>query len=301
MPSVAPNPAATHLLRRTIRPYGKGQITVTLSLWNSGIPCPDAASDLPGVQNWIVYRLYAHMPRKKAQIVFEGADQPPQADMDDVAVNVLDRLTRLPGDPGAEDESWTPEQLDFVLKHGRALRIAATERLAWSMPSPAQLRLGFEVIYTRRADTRANFRHHYSAGVLGVAARTKTEAKAAFGQAIGSHLSALPEFRVGAVSKEVYALYPHGTDWVIQVIDPTKPQAPLGESLRFAAATSEEAKGILTQVQGKRESTRPVVVPEPAGVTMPPFAASGRKATRPKARASIMPSIRVPRFPELAT
>ncbi len=276
--SVAPTPNAVHLLRRTLRPYGTGNLVVTLSLWDTGNEHPQGG-------NWLTYRLYSSMPGsgKRTEIVFEGTTAPAM-DPDDVAVRLIDRLTRRPGDEGTEEEAWTPTQLDWVLHHGRAVREVAVNRLAWSIPTAQQLRAGFDVVYAKRVDPRAALRHQYSSGVVMAAARTKTEAKTAFARAVGGQLSSLPVFRVGVNSRQVYALYPHGADWVLQVVDPTRPQAPLGESVRFQAGTVAEAEALLTKTMGTREGKAPISVPPPAGprVATPP---PPQPKKRPKARA----------------
>jgi hypothetical protein len=100
-----------------------------------------------------------------------------------------------------------------------------------------------------------DLRHRFQVGVIDVAARTRKDAQKSFADAIRNHLSALPSFAKNAKGS-FYALFPKGSEWVIQPVDPSK-QDWLGEAYSFAARSPEEAETELARVANQTESIRP--------------------------------------------
>jgi hypothetical protein len=231
---------ATHLGRYVLRPDGKDGIAFTLSMYDVGIPTGDGGT-------WVGYRLYQRTPDgdRKGTVLFESRTVPPTPSRDpaDLAKVILDTLAAGPGDLSPDPtESYTPEQLEFATKWGAKVREVAKQKFGWSDDDVRKLRADLDITYSRREDVKAHSRHQMRTGVIEVKARTKREAVAEMREAIRNHTAAIPQFRVGPVSKQVYALYPHGAEMVIQTVRPQHPEAPLGDSMRFRAKDLAEAK-----------------------------------------------------------
>lgn len=230
-----------HLGRYVLRPDGPKGISFTLSMYDTGIPDGTGGT-------WIGYRLYQRPPDgdRKGSVLFENRLQAPTPTKDpaDLAKLILDTLAVGPGDISPDPtESYTPEQLAWATKWGAKVRQAAKEKFGWMDKDLKPLRADFlDITYKHRDDYKAHKRHQMNTGVIQVSARTKREAVADLRAAIQNHISALPQFKVGEVSKQVYCLFPHGAEQVIQVVRPQHPESPLGDSLRFKAKDLEDAK-----------------------------------------------------------
>lgn len=260
--SILPNPTippsalvlgAHHLRRYVIRPYGRKPaampaVSVTLSLWNTA--CPSAG---PGTTPFIGWRLYVQDPSlpgasRRGIVVWEADNYIPAPDQDvtDIAVAIFEHVTTRPGDKCAtpvDHTQWTPAQLDFAIRHGIATRAEARRRLARSPEELTPLRTDLEVQYSKRKDLGARDavepRHWLRFGLVSANGHTKREAQDALNAAIANHVSHKPEFRVR--NGNVYALLAEGSEYVIQVIHPDRPDAPLGDVLRFQAKDVQEA------------------------------------------------------------
>lgn len=231
--------APRQLLRRTFHPYGKEGASFSIVLRDG----PAGSS----------YQLTAREPGvKKPRTVFDGPAVL-SADLDETAASILDVLTRAPGDDESHDFSqYTPPQLDWAVQHAHALRQLVGARLAWQ-DSKVDLRSDLEATYSRRA--LGELRHRFRFGIVDVAARTKRDAKAGCSDAIRNQCSATPIFGKNGMG-ELYALFPRGAEWVIQVLQPGS-QDWLGDVHTFAARTPEEAEAELSRLVNERQSRRP--------------------------------------------
>jgi len=231
---------ASHLGRYVIRPDGPKGIAFTLSMYDTTIPSGDGGT-------WVGYRLYQRAPNgdRKGTVIFEDKLVPPGPTKDpaDLAKVILDTLAAGPGDLSPDPtEHYSPEQLAWATKWGAAVRKAAKEKFGWSDDEVRELRADLSMVYNRREDLKAHSRHQLRTGVIEVKARTKREAVAEMREAIRNHVSAIPQFQVGSVSRQLYCLYPHGSEMVIQTLRPQYPGSLLGDAMRFKARDLEEAK-----------------------------------------------------------
>ena len=231
---------ASHLGRYVLRPDGPKGIAFTLSMYDTSIPTGDGGT-------WVGYRLYQRTPEgdRKGTVIFEDKlhAATPTKDPADLAKLILDTLAAGPGDLSPDPTvGYTPEQLAWSTKWGAKVRKVAAEKFGWSDNELRKLRADLDFTYSRRVDAKAHSRHQLRTGVIEVKARTKREAVAEMRDAIRNHVGSLPQFRIGDVSRQVYCLYPHGGEQVIQCIRPQHPESPLGDSMRFKAKDLEEAK-----------------------------------------------------------
>lgn len=223
------------LLRRTFHPYGKEgpAFSVTLRDSREG-PEYLFTQRNPGTK--------APMPLFQGRVVLSS-------DLDETAAEVLEILTRAPGDDTHTNfQEYTPEQLDFAVQHGRILRQVVGERLAWN-EAKVNPRMDLKLEYKKRKI--GDLRHRFRSGVVDVSARTRKEGKEAFEDAVRNHLSALPSFARNA-SGSVYALFPRGSEWVIQPLHPGDREL-LGEPHLFAARSPEEAESELARAVNAEE------------------------------------------------
>lgn len=232
------------------------------------------------------YKL-THHPKgtRHGLTVFEGsvARAP---DPEDAAVELLRTLTVRPGEPGDERLSaYTPAQLSWCMHFGEALRKSAAARLGWSDATEATIHADLDVVAMVRAELKAGSRYRYRLGVLEVAARTQRAAKAALAAAVGAQCAITPAVRVGEVTRDVYLMYPLGTEFVLQLIHPKRIN-PIGVAERYEAPSSTEALAILDATVAKREREvykhhQPAIVPD-----LPVRSASGVRhkavSTRPR-------------------
>jgi len=260
-----------HIERTVLHPYGRGKgPSFTLSLYDTGIPHP-------GGGTWRGFRFYQHHKGMKSGVLFQGTEAPGR----DPIPSILDRLTRAPGDtPDESTADASPDQLTFLLQHAPAVRREAARRFAWDVKT-ANLRADLEVVYQARHLRGPGARHRMTLGVLTAQGATKAEARESLISQIGHQVSAVPVFRVGALTGLVYARYPHGEDTVLQTVDPRRPEAPLGDSLRFKAANQRDAEEIAETMIAEAERRAPPAPPS-------------RPSVRPSARSMRprVPSIR---------
>lgn len=303
-PTVPPSALAlgAHALKRyTFRPWGRGPAaegrpSFTLSLWDTARP--SSALGPP----FIGYRLYLHEAgTRRGRVVFDRDDFVPEAGMDlnGVAIAILDAITTRPGDvAGEHTEELTPAQLDFVVRWGADLRRAARERLAWSPEQLRDLRADITTTYTVRKE--GDQRHRMAQGVVVASGATYRECRERFAAAVANHISAAPEFRVGARTGTLYAFYPVGGEWVIQALYPTRAETDgglLGESVRWpmdreGAVASLE--GVLARLESQptlpeawRPKGRRVSARAQHGASAAPAAAPPARPRRPSARPRI--------------
>jgi hypothetical protein len=209
-------------------------------MYDTAIPTGDGGT-------WVGYRLYQRTPDgdRKGTVIFEARTVPPTPTKDpaDLAKTILDTLAVGPGDLSPDPtEGYTPEQLEWATKWGAKVRKVAQEKFGWAESDLKKLRADLDIVYNKREDLKAHARHQLRTGVIQVSARTKREAVAELRSAVANHISAIPQFRIGDVSRQVYCLYPHGGEQVIQCIRPQHPESPLGDSMRFKARDLEEAR-----------------------------------------------------------
>jgi len=231
---------ASHLGRYVFRPDGPKGIAFTLSMYDTAIPTGDGGT-------WVGYRLYQRAPDgdRKGTVIFEARTCPPTPTKDpaDLAKLILDNLAVGPGDISPDPtESYTPEQLEWATKWGAKLRKTASEKFGWQEHDLKKLRADLDIVYHRREDAKAHNRHQLKTGVISVSARTKREAVAELRGAVANHIASIPQFRAGDNSGQVYCLYPHGAEQVIQVLRPKHPDALLGDAMRFRTKDLEEAR-----------------------------------------------------------
>lgn len=282
-PSAAPG--AVRLRKFTLFPYGKGGDSVSLSLYDTGVPAPHGT-------HYVGYRLYEHPAgTRRGKVVFEGAAWDPgpgPLDPSAIAAAIIDRHTVRPGDTEGEHvaENMTPHQLHWVLTHAAALRRVAHDRLAWSPAVPVDLRGDLQVTYSHRRDLKSSDRHRFALGVVSGAGHTRSTARAALGRAVGTHCGMVPEVFVGARTATVYVLYPHGAEYVLQPVNPTLPDAPLGAPLRFGASTPETARAAARDAVTRFEASPTRATPVRRAISVPPV-------RRPSARPSSRPAMRV--------
>jgi len=239
---------SVHLGRYVLRPDGPTGISFTLSMYDTAIPTGDGGT-------WVGYRLYQRSPGgdRKGIVLFENRTQPPSPTRDpaDLAKLILDTLAVGPGDLKPDPtEGYTPEQLEFATKYGRAVREAAMKKFGWKETDLKKLRADLEITYTRREDEKAHARHQLKSGVIKVSARTKREAVQEFREAVKNHISMVPDFRAGKATGQLYCLYPHGAEMVIQCLRPQHPDSLVGDAMRFKARDLDDARhtfGVITR------------------------------------------------------
>jgi hypothetical protein len=89
-------PGATHITRVVLHPYGRSQSpSYTLSLYDTGIPLPDAHGHYYG------YRLYEHFRGAPSTVLFSGSDYRGTS-TGEAVLDLINRLTTRPGDTTAE-------------------------------------------------------------------------------------------------------------------------------------------------------------------------------------------------------
>jgi hypothetical protein len=274
-------PGATHITRVVLHPYGRSQSpSYTLSLYDTGIPLPDAHGHYYG------YRLYEHFRGAPSTVLFSGSDYRGTS-TGEAVLDLINRLTTRPGDTTAEHTVlYTPGQLQFLVSHAAALRTEAVRRFGWS-DKLVHLRSDLEAVYSHRSLKGQGPRHRFALGVLTGQGDTRTEARRSLETALGAHASALPRFQIGGVTGVVYAQFQHGRDTVIQVVDPRSPEQPLGDSARFSAKSLADADDTVdTFVAEAERLARSERVP-------PPVARPAARASRMPGVPDVRPSIRV--------
>ena len=224
-PFLAPTTPGAELsvFRRTFRPGGNGAASYTLTLFDSGAPHPEGGS-------WLGYRLHRHDPGgpRRGTLLFAGADQPPPreeegGDLTMAARDVLERLTRVPGDSAPDPtDAYSPEQLAFALREARQLREAVRQRLGWRPEVPFNPRADLGELglahHTSRALSKGGRRHRARVGIVEAEGPTRRAAAEALFRAIGNHCSAEPDFWVGPHSGNVYCLLPAGALWAVHCV-----------------------------------------------------------------------------------
>lgn len=263
MPPAPTLPGSATLLRRTFRPKALGGRSYTLTLFDSGAPHPAGGF-------WLAWRLYQHDPSmgRRGRLLFAGADQEPPSAPDgllDAARAIMERLTVRPGDLAGPDDPtalYSPDQLAFAVRDAAPLREAVRQRLGWRAGVPFNLRADLEATYSSKTlATPAGRRHRCELGVLRVEADSKQEARQLLAAGVLGQCSAEPELEVGQRTRDVYALWPLGTEWVIQLIHPNQADV-VGQRQQFTAANREAARERFRVMVAMREAL-PAVHPAP--------------------------------------